>query len=70
MVKFEDGHYKQYATNIIAGSLAISYDKVGFDTDFISEISGYCQHTTSIPCSTGLFLSKNGNHTPIITTKG
>ena len=69
-VPFEDGHYEQYATNILAEALAAEYDKDGFDTGFISEISGYRKHSTSIPRSQGHFLSKNGNRSPIITTKG
>ena len=69
-VQFEDGHYEQYATNILAEALAAEYDKDGFDTGFISEISGYRKHSTSIPRSQGHFLSKNGNRSPIITTKG
>ena len=69
-VKFKDGHYEQYATNILAEALATTYDKDGVDTSFISEISGYRQHSTSVPRSQGHFLSKNGNRTPVVTTKG
>ena len=40
-VQFSDGHYGQYATNILAESLSTTYDQDGYDTSFISEISGY-----------------------------
>ena len=69
-VKFEDGHYEQYSTNILAEALASEFDNDGFDTGFISEISGYRQHSTSVPRSKGFFLSKCGNRNPVVTTKG
>ena len=69
-VKFADGHYEQYSTNILAEALASQYDNDGFDTGFISEISGYRKHSNSIPRSQGFFLSNNGNRTPVVTTKG
>ena len=69
-ISFDDGHYKQYATNVLDEALAASSDNNGFDTGFISEISGYRRHSTSVPRSQAYFLFKNSRHTPIITTKG
>ena len=68
-VKFDDGHYKQYATIFFAESLASQFDDDGFDTGLISEISEYRKHSTCVPRSKGFFLSKNSNHTLVITTK-
>ena len=35
-VQFDDRHYGQYTTNILAEALTTTYDQDSFDTDFIS----------------------------------
>ena len=66
-VKFEDGHYKKYAAKILTRDLTASYNKDGFDTGFISEISGHHKHSTNTLCSQDYFLFKNGNRCMVIT---
>ena len=55
-VKLDDGNYEQYTTNILAEALSSQFDNDGFGKGFTSEISGYRQHSTSVP-SIRRFLS-------------
>ena len=69
-VKFDDGHYEQYTTNVLAEARATTHDKTGFDTGLIVKISGYRKRRTSIPRSQDHFLKKSGNRISAIITKG
>ena len=59
--QFRNGHYEQHTTNILAEALFDSCDDDGYDTGFISEISGHRSDTTTIRKPEGFYLSKNGN---------
>ena len=69
-IQFPDGHYEQYTTNVLAEALFDSCDDDGYDTGFISEISGHCSDATVIRKPNDFYLSKNSNRCPKVTSKG
>ena len=69
-VQFPDGHFEQYTTNVLAEDIFESCDDDGYDTGFLSEISGHRSDATTTRKPNGFYLSKNGNRCPKVTTKG
>ena len=69
-VQYPDGHYEQYATNILAEALYASCDKDGFDTSHILEMCGHRSDSNAIPKTQGCFTAKNGKRCPRVTLKG
>ena len=69
-VQFPDGHYDQYITYVLVEALFDSCDDDGYDTGFISEISGHRFNATAIRKPDSFYLSKDSNRRLNITTKG
>ena len=69
-VKFSNGHYEKYATNVLTESLTSSYNCDGYDKAAIKEIRGNRKSSNDVDRSNGFYTSKNDNKIPIVTTKG
>ena len=67
-VKFPDGHYEQYSANVLHESLSTNLDDQGYDKGHIKEICGY-RFDNTLPQDKAYIYSKNGNKTPVFTTK-
>ena len=70
-VKYPDGHYEQYAANVLTEALHQQLDDQGYDTSFIKEICGYrIDRKAAVPKDRAFVTSANGRKKPVITTKG
>jgi len=69
-VKFPDGHFEEYSSNVLSESLTVSVDDYGYDKGYIQEICGHRSSSKAVDKRNGYIHSSNGNKIPKITTKG
>ena len=69
-VQFPDGHFEEYSANVLHESLSSQLDDQGYDTGHIKEICGYRFDSHMLSKANAYVYSKNGNKSPVITTKG
>ena len=70
-VKFLDGHFERYSSNILSEALAESIDPDGYQVGFIKEICGYrADEGTAVLRKDSFVYQVNGQPIPKIMTKG
>jgi len=69
-VKFPDGHYGQYAANILAESIYASVDHDGYDCGYLDKIVDHKKNKVAINKEDGFFYTQAGQKRHKITTKG
>ena len=69
-VKFPDGHFEEYSSNVLSEALTASVDEDGYDKGYIREICGYQSSLKAVQQANDYYHSKNGNKIHKVTTKG
>jgi hypothetical protein len=70
MVELGDGSVAEYTANIIAENIYAQLDSEGRQQVLMREISNFRKDGTAIAREDGFNISKNGNKTPKVTTRG
>ena len=69
-VKFGDGTYQEYSTNVLMENISFQCDDYGRNTSLMKEIVGHESLPDAITKENGFYTSKHGSKKRVVTTKG
>ena len=69
-VKFGDGTYQEYTTNILMENISLQCNNDGYNTWLLVEIVGHKALPNAIPKDKGYYNPPNGSRKHVVTTKG